>query len=310
MSNTEERSTPNEMLHITTNGNTVSIPKGTSLEVFHEIMTAVQEDRWEDIPDLLVPRHAIEKWMGGKFTYDGKIKYNGHDLPYSLNSRILTTAERLDDPTNLLAFWEKLQENPSFQVVERLWDFLSHTALPISDEGFILAFMGVDAEPDSENDPLDDVVEYPRNKVSDDPSDPWPEGPHAGSIHYATRIAGPTGWLVTVYIHPRDVVCITDDLALRCCRYEVGPDTSVGSVLDDEEWEEPLVEDSEDTNGVWKEQPHKWSYLDEADESGLWDESIRTLRRYARHTLKIVGASKLRGGKEALINRIIEVRGY
>jgi hypothetical protein len=37
--------------------------------------------------------------------------------------------------------------------------------------------------------------------------------------------------------------------------------------------------------------------------------NLQLLRKYARNELKIIGASKIRGGKTALVSRIIEVRG-
>lgn len=41
----------------------------------------------------------------------------------------------------------------------------------------------------------------------------------------------------------------------------------------------------------------------------LMEESIETLRKYATYALKIVGASKISGGKVSLVSKIIEVRG-
>lgn len=51
----------------------------------------------------------------------------------------------------------------------------------------------------------------------------------------------------------------------------------------------------------WKD----WGNLDEA---ALWTKKIRNLRKYARHTLGIIGASKIRGGKAVLIPLILQTR--
>lgn len=330
----------NDSVTVTIEGEPYTIRKGTVK--YAEARAAVLEGRWDEVPTLFVPGHAIEDWLDGLFTYeDGKLRYNGDDLPESLANRILTTAAHQDDPTNLLAFWEKLQENPSYRSVQQLWSFLSHQGIPIDDEGYILAYKGVRADyMDKWSGTIDNspgsLVEYERNKVSDDPKDACAEGLHAGDESYARGWAGSEGKLVIVRIHPRDVVSIPEDSGcrkMRCCRYEVLglaptgrlPDTTYTE--DEEDEVEPLVDDFDgtvvecehtdaddvpttDDNGRWTEQPHRWSYLDDAAAGELWEESLRTLRRYARHTLKIIGASKMRGGKEALIDRIVEVRGY
>ena len=54
---------------------------------------------------------------------------------------------------------------------------------------------------------------------------------------------------------------------------------------------------------------HEWSRLDALDAEGLDGEKIGLLRKYARHHLSIVRASKIPGGKSILIEKIIEARG-
>jgi hypothetical protein len=48
---------------------------------------------------------------------------------------------------------------------------------------------------------------------------------------------------------------------------------------------------------------------DTMSQSGLMDTNLQLLRKYARNKLGIIGASKIRGGKPALVARILEVRG-
>jgi len=51
-----------------------------------------------------------------------------------------------------------------------------------------------------------------------------------------------------------------------------------------------------------------WDGFDKFDEPTLSQQSISNLRKYAAHDLHIRGASKIRGGKAALISRILQVR--
>jgi len=54
--------------------------------------------------------------------------------------------------------------------------------------------------------------------------------------------------------------------------------------------------------------PSMWAGFDKMDEVDLLAQPLDALRKYATHVLKIVGASKIPGGKRALAARIIEVR--
>lgn len=56
------------------------------------------------------------------------------------------------------------------------------------------------------------------------------------------------------------------------------------------------------------EKPRKKTKYDSMDLKALMDQPIGDLRKYAAGILKIVGASKIPGGKLALVNRIIDVR--
>ena len=54
--------------------------------------------------------------------------------------------------------------------------------------------------------------------------------------------------------------------------------------------------------------PSLWAGFDKMDEVELMEQGLDPLRKYAAHVLKIVGASKIPGGKYALVNKIAEVR--
>ena len=56
----------------------------------------------------------------------------------------------------------------------------------------------------------------------------------------------------------------------------------------------------------WEEQ---YQALDKMTSLELLTEHLETLRKYAANHLKIVGASKIRGGKVALLQAILNARG-
>lgn len=60
---------------------------------------------------------------------------------------------------------------------------------------------------------------------------------------------------------------------------------------------------------VEKRKPKKgFAKLDKLDFAGLMEKSIDELRKYATHGLEIVGASKIPGGKTALVSAILSAR--
>jgi hypothetical protein len=54
--------------------------------------------------------------------------------------------------------------------------------------------------------------------------------------------------------------------------------------------------------------PKMWAGFDNLDADGLMGQALDALRKYATYELNIVGASKIRGGKPALVLQILEVR--
>jgi hypothetical protein len=96
---------------------------------------------------------------------------------------------------------------------------------------------------------------------------------------------------------------------------EIGqlPDSAIEVLSDPEPEPEPekpyeVVQHAETPEEV--EAKNQWSYIDNFNEAEMKGKvNLGDLRKYARHNLKIVGASKIPGGKDALIDRILEVRG-
>jgi hypothetical protein len=65
----------------------------------------------------------------------------------------------------------------------------------------------------------------------------------------------------------------------------------------------PLAEPPEESSAK-----SLWKHLDRVSNTDLGSLDLSSLRKYARHCLGIVGASKIRGGKRVLISRIVQAR--
>jgi len=284
---------------------------------FIALRRAILDEDWDAIPKYLTVASSIEMWAKGEFTVDGDvILYKGQPMPAEMNQRILDMASRGEDPTPVFRFYERLSRNPSYRSVQSLFGFLKNVGIPFDKDGFIIAYKGVRQDlKDCYSGTLDNtpgtVQAYERNRVSDDPNVACHEGLHVGALSYAQGFGER---VVIVKVDPADVVCVPYDSShqkMRVCKYEVLgfytgqlPDTT----FDDADAPKDKVKLMKGMKGG---KAIKVSYedLDGMDETELMTQPTDTLRGYAANHLKMVGASKIPGGKPALIASILKVRG-
>lgn len=189
------------------------------------------------------------------------------------------------------------------------------------------------------------TVKLPRNLVSDDPREACHFGLHVGAPTYAR---GFSSKLMIAKVDPEHVVCVpydADQEKMRVCEYKIighyGDDLPT-DVMDEEETLENLheneaveVEEEEidNTNQLEKSQrraakkdakktgvsvktkrvekridKRKFEKFKNMDAARLLEFSLDDLRQYATYGLEIVGASKIAGGKTALVGKIIKTR--
>ena len=192
------------------------------------------------------------------------------------------------------------------------------------------------------------VQEMSRNKISDDPKVACHVGFHVGNLSYARGFHAGSSRLVIVKVDPEHVVCVPYDSSqqkVRVCKYEVignygdkMPDTFLPKTdkpkvsppttpaVTPRPAAKPMVTTTTKPaatkpaatkpkpKAVASGRPSRavtgtpWAHVAKVADDQLGKESLDHLRKYAAIELKIVGASKIRGGKDALIARIIDVR--
>ncbi len=269
----------------------------------------------------------------------GLLSFKGEALPEGFQNRAAQMAAEGKDPRPLLRFFARLQQNPSWRSVQQLYPFLQHQGIPIEEDGTFLAYKGVREDlKDVHSGTIDNspgqVVKIERNKISDDANTACHFGLHVGAKEYA-RPFGPR--CIVCRVKPENVVCIPYDSSqqkMRVCEYEVVgfdvgvdlPDTTAdaGDVPDqDDDYEDGgMDQDDYQTTGEvdlddgaapaeprksGRSEPKSPRSLAHMDARKLVDETIDSLRAYAKH-LKIVGATKLSGGKVALVKVIVKAR--
>ena len=268
-----------------------------------------------------------------------EIRFNGKPIPLALQQRVTAMATAGEDPLPVLRFWERLQNNPSRRSVEQLWNFLQQQGIPLTAEGKFLAYKGVrDDYLDQHSGQFDNspgnVHEMPRNEISDDPKEACHEGFHVGALEYARGFGSR---VVICEVDPEDVVCVPYDSSyqkMRVSRYRVVgnwngeylPSTSTNGddfeVIDEDDTgatdvdvdAESLQDEVDALVSNIQVTPFKvakkWARLQSMGYQELLDVPLDRLRTYASRGLKIIGASRIPGGKVALINRIIRTRGF
>lgn len=313
-----------ESIVIIVDGKSHTFKKGTPN--YEGLRAAIFNEDWEAVPSFLETKSCIEKWAKGEFKVDGnRITYKGAELPNALVQRILAMAGKNEDPTPLFKFWERIQQNPSWRSVQQLWPFLEHQGIAITEDGCFLAYKSVTSDlKDHRTKQLDNtpgqIHQMARNLVSDDPETPCHYGFHVGALEYARTFGGSNRKIVICKVDPADVVCIPKDSSqqkMRVCRYEV-MGFHVGGYLPSttfKETEKEFTAGTEKPTKVKTSEPVKdadlesmFAEMDKEDKNALMQRDIASLRRYAALHCKIVGASKLPGGKFILIDRILSLR--
>jgi hypothetical protein len=331
----------NESITVVFKGKSHVVQKGSPQ--FNALRKAIISEDWDAVPKNLTVEKSIKDWAKGKFTLnDNVFSFEGNTLPSDLNGRIIAMATGGEDPTPLFKFWERLQRNPSMRSVLQLWPFLQHKGIPLTPEGKFLAYKGVKEDfKDAHSGTVDNkpgcVNKMPRNQISDDPNHACHEGYHVGDLSYAKSFAPR---VVICEVDPEHVVCVPYDESqrkMRVCEYKVigqhngshlpsttyKEDTTAFDTSERDADRDPAyVEETSEPkkSGKEKKKAHKakkkagkqlvknFAKLRNASMPDLMNESLDVLRAYAGHGLKIVGASKIPGGKPALVAVILKSR--
>jgi hypothetical protein len=323
-----------ESVTIIVDGKPSTFKKGTPN--YAGLVGVIAKQEYHRFGEFLTVESAIAGWMDdGDFTdVNGKLHYKGEPVPQALSDRMASMASRSESPKPLMRFYERLQRNPSFRSVQQLYPFLAHKGIPIEEDGCFLAYKSVksnltDHHTGTVSNKPGNVLEMPRNKISDDPDVACHYGYHVGALAYAKSFGSSPSKIVICRIDPEHVVCIPKDSRqqkMRVCKYEVVghhtgqvmPSTTVkkGDVpekgaksLGDKAPKSKATGKRKGSTGKAKVDPAQYPKMDTQGKDELKTLPLDTLRGYAANHLKIVGASKIPGGKLALISKILDVRG-
>jgi hypothetical protein len=196
------------------------------------IMESLQSATEDELLELVDIQTAVNNYSNGMVTIqNGKVMYDGEVVHGSISKRILEFMSKGLPFEPLVNFLNNLMENPSMQSQNELYDFLEHEHLPITEDGYFLAYKAVrsdymDKYAGKFRNMVGDICKMIRAKVDDNRSAGCSQGLHAGALNYVAGYGnvGSGDKIVIVKINPKDVVSVPSDCnceKLRTCEYKV-----------------------------------------------------------------------------------------
>lgn len=219
---------------------------------------------WEQIKTMANLKQSLLQYIGDNlkivdnvFTYRhrGKIlKLDNHTLV----NRILDGMCSGKDYMPYVKFLDNLVKNPLKTAIEELYKFLEANELPITNDGYFLAYKRVnsnfkDYHTNTFDNSVGKIVSMPRREVEFNREVTCSRGLHFCSKSYLSCFGTDGDPIIVVKVNPKDVVSIPADYNNakgRCCKYEV-----IGVLKDENQSLEDFLEKpkKEKTRKVKKE---------------------------------------------------------
>jgi len=210
-------------------GKSHTISKDTHI-AYGKIVDALKAQDWDALHDLVEPKKAIVNFGKGYVSInDNKVFWKGQPFHNALATRMIEMYQDGFPIDPMVRFMENLMQNPSKRSVEQVYGFLEKNSLPITEDGYFLAFKRVksnymDCHTGTINNSIGQVVEMDRNLVDDNPDSHCSTGLHFCSESYLGSFGSSYDPVMILKINPADVVSIPTDYngaKGRCMKYEV-----------------------------------------------------------------------------------------
>jgi len=160
---------------------------------------------------------------------DGVVYYKNNPIHNTLTEKMIDLHMAGMPYDSLEKFLENLMQNPSSESILELYDFLEATQMPLTDDGYFLAYKVVtsnflDKHTGTFNNSIGATVSIDRSSVDNNRNNTCSAGLHFCSKDYIKHFKWDDDKIVIVKINPKDVVSIPTDYNNskgRCCKYVV-----------------------------------------------------------------------------------------
>lgn len=222
-------------LSVIINGKPYSVEQSHSN--YPNVIEALRERRFDDIPDLINRVEAVQKYLdqdlsNSDVTVDvdfSIVYYKGVEVHNTVCDQILKMMDEGFSIKPLTAFLANLMLNPSKKAIDELYRWMTVNGFTITEDGYIIAYKRVKDDLTSFHDSktkheVGKEVEMPRGMVDDRSNVTCSTGLHFCSHTYLPQYCAGSGRVLILKIHPRDVVSIPEDYndsKGRACKYLV-----------------------------------------------------------------------------------------
>ena len=210
-------------------GKSHTISKSTHI-AYGKIIDALKAQDWDALRDCVEPKKAIVNFGKGYVSIDdGNVSWKGHPFHNALATRMIEMYQDGFPIDPMVRFMENLMQNPSKRSVDQVYGFLEKNSLPITEDGYFLAYKRVnlnytDCHTGTIDNSIGQIVSMDRNLVDDNPDSHCSSGLHFCSESYLKSFGGANDPVMILKINPADVVSIPTDYdgaKGRCMKYEV-----------------------------------------------------------------------------------------
>jgi hypothetical protein len=197
---------------------------------YQKVVDAIKGNDWATVKAIIDPVKVVLNYGAGNISIKGDTLYwKGEPFAGVMATRMISMLEEGFSIEPMVLFMHNLLKNPSKRSVDELYGFLEKNNLPITPDGYFLAYKKVRQDfKDIHSGTMDNspgtVVEMERYKVDDNKDKTCSTGLHFCGMSYLDHFGGSDSRTVIVKIDPADVVSIPSDYngaKGRACRYEV-----------------------------------------------------------------------------------------
>jgi hypothetical protein len=195
---------------------------------YSKVLDAIKRQDWPAVKSTIEPAKVVLSYGRGYIKIeDGVLLWKNQEMHGYLVTKIVEMLEQGLPVDPLVNFMHNLMSNPSSRAVNELYLFLEKGGMPITPDGYFLAYKKVRANyKDCHSGTMDNsvgkTVSMERNAVDDNRENECSHGLHFCSESYLSQFGGDR--IMILKINPRDVVSIPKDYQNakgRACSYEV-----------------------------------------------------------------------------------------
>jgi hypothetical protein len=197
---------------------------------YQKVVDAIKGNDWDTVKSIIDPVKVVLNYGAGNISIQGdQLFWKGEPFAGVMATRMISMLEDGFSIEPMVLFMHNLLKNPSKRSVDELYGFLEKNNLPITPDGYFLAYKKVRNDfKDIHSGTMDNspgtVVEMERYKVDDNKDQTCSTGLHFCGLSYLDHFGSSDSRVVIVKIDPADVVSIPSDYngaKGRACRYEV-----------------------------------------------------------------------------------------